>query len=262
MIKLDNKKILITGSNGLISSNLISYLNNKKLITFHTSHNEINSPIYFDLNNRAELQNSDFPYFNILIHCAYKRCQNFEKEKNINFLGSKLIFDLAKQFNAKIIYISSMSASKNSKSNYGKIKYLIEKLSINYNAIILRPGLVIDKNSNKGIYGGLQKLIITYPFLIFPTGLNKKQFLCNIEEFCDKIYSILLYENNKNEIYNFNSSELLTLKQICKKIINENNKKIIFININYKIIYFFLKFLELIKINFRFKADSLLSLVD
>ena len=181
MIKLDNKKILITGSNGLISSNLISYLNNKNLITFHTSQNKNNSPIYFDLNNKTRLQKTNFPYFDILIHCAYQRSQNFEKEKKINFLGSKLIFDLAKQFNAKIIYISSMSASKKSKSNYGKIKYLIEKLSINYNSITVRPGLVFDKNSNKGIYGSLQKLIITYPFLIFPKGLNKKQFLCNIE---------------------------------------------------------------------------------
>ena len=43
---------------------------------------------------------------------------------------------------------------------------------------------------------------------------------------------------------------------------SENNKKIIFININYKIIYLFLKLLELTKINFRFKADSLLSLID
>ena len=53
MIKLDNKKILITGSNGLISSNLISYLNNKNLITFHTSQNKNNSPIYFDLDNKT-----------------------------------------------------------------------------------------------------------------------------------------------------------------------------------------------------------------
>ena len=262
MIKLDNKKILITGSNGLISSNLISYLNNKNLITFHTSQNKNNSPIYFDLDNKTKLQKSNFPYFDILIHCAYQRSQNLEKEKNINFLGSKLIFDLAKQFNAKIIYISSMSASKKSKSNYGKIKYLIEKLSINYNAITVRPGLVFDKNSNKGIYGGLQKFIITYPFLIFPKGLNKKQFLCNIEELCDKIYQILLSENSKTKIYNFHSSESLTLKEICEKIMRENNKKIIFININYKIIYLFLKLLELTKINFRFKADSLLSLID
>ena len=178
MIKSNNKKILVTGSIGLISSNLISYLNKKNLKIFHTSYRKNNSPIYFDLNNKKKLQKSDFPYFNILIHCAYQKSQNFEKEKNINYLGSKLIFNLAKEYNAKIIYISSMSASKKSKSNYGKIKYLIEMLSINYNAIILRPGLVFDKNSNRGLYGGLQKLIIKYPFIIFPTGLNKKQFLC------------------------------------------------------------------------------------
>ena len=155
-----------------------------------------------------------------------------------------------------------MSASKKSKSNYGKIKNLIEKLSINYNAIILRPGLVFDKHSNKGIYGRLKKLITTSPFLILPKGLNKKQYLCNIEELCDKIYSILLYENNKTEIYNFNLSKSFTINEICKKIIKENNKKIIIININYKIIYFFLKLLELIKIDFKLKADSLLSLID
>ena len=68
--------------------------------------------------------------------------------------------------------------------------------------------------------------------------------------------------NNKTKIYNFNSSESFTLKEICKKIINENNKKIVFININHKIIYLFLKLLEFAKININLKADNLLSLID
>ena len=225
MIKLDNKRILITGSNGLISSNLICYLNNKNLKTFHTSHNKNNSSIYFDLNNKAKLQNSNFPYFNILIHCAYQRSQNFEKEKNINFLGSKLVFDLAKEFNAKIIYISSMSASKKSKSNYGKIKYLIEKLLINYNAIILRPGLVIDKNSNKGIYDGLQKLIKTYPFLIFPTGLNKKQFLCNIENYAIKFIQFYYMKITKPKFIILILQNYSLLNKYAKRLLMKIIKK-------------------------------------
>ncbi len=216
-----NKKILITGSNGFISKRLKRYLVNKSYRVFSTSRFKSHN-LYFDLKNDLD-QIYNIPQFDILIHLAYFKDISFKKEKEYNIAGSKNIFLLAKKYNARIIYISSQSASKQSFSKYGKIKYEIEKIAYKNNACIIRPGLIYAQNSNLGIYGGIEKIIKNMPIIIVPKGLNKKINLCCIDTFNEKVNEILL--NNNAKIINLYEKENYNIVDLVNYISLKNKKK-------------------------------------
>ena len=75
------------------------------------------------------------------------------------------IFELAKLFNIKIIYISSISAFERSVALYGKIKFEIEDLAKQYQATILRPGLIYGISS-QSIFGVIEKAILKFIYAL------------------------------------------------------------------------------------------------
>jgi len=255
-----NKKILITGSNGFISQKLFNYLKNKNQSIFCTSRDK-NDAFYFDLKNDSNSKHS-IPKFDILIHLAYFKGKSFIDEKKYNINGSKNIFLLAKKYKAKIIYISSQSANSESYSNYGKIKYELEDIASNFDASIIRPGLIYEKNANMGIFGKIEKIVKNLPLIVVPDGLNKKINLCKTETLLKNINNIIDNENyNDNKIINVSENESYNLVDLVNYISQIHNKKIKIILVNYKIILKFLIFLEAFNLKLSLSSDSLKSLI-
>ena len=180
-----NKTILITGSSGFISKKLSNYLKNKNYKVFCTSRVK-NNNFYFDLKNKNNIKHT-IPKFDILIHLAYFKGGSYYEEKKNNINGSKNIFLIAKKNNAKIIFVSSQSANSNSYSNYGKIKYELESVAADFDAYIIRPGLIYEKDTNMGIFGKIEKIVKFFRFILVPNGLNKTINLCKIETFLNFI---------------------------------------------------------------------------
>jgi len=255
-----NKTILITGSSGFISKKLRNYLKNKNYIVFCTS--RIKKDIfYFDLKNENNIKHA-IPKFDILIHLAYFKGKSYYTEKKYNINGSKNIFLIAKKNNAKIIFISSQSANFNSYSNYGKIKYELESVAADFDAYIIRPGLIYQKDSDMGIFGKIEKIVKIFQFILVPNGLNKTINLCKIETFLNFINNIVVnYFYNYKKIINLFEKENYNLEDLVKYISKMHNKKIKIILINYKIILNFLKLLEFFNVKLSLRADSLKSLI-
>ena len=255
-----NKKILITGSSGFISKKLSNYLKNKNYKVFCTS--RIKKDIfYFDLKNEYNLKHT-IPKFDILIHLAYFKGRSYSAEKKYNINGSKNIFLLAKKNNAKIIFISSQSANSNSYSNYGKIKYELESIAADFDAYIIRPGLIYEKDTNMGIFGKIEKIIKISPFIFVPNGLNKKINLCKIETFVKFVNNIVVNNlDSDKKIINLFEKENYNLEDLVEYISKTHNKKIKVILINYKIVLNFLKVLEFFNVRLSLRSDSLKSLI-
>ena len=253
-----NKTILITGSNGFISKKLYQFLLNKNYKVNCTNRKQSNN-FYFDLKDQNDSLIS-IPKFDILIHLAYYRSSSFEIENKVNLNGSRSIFSLAKNYNAKIIYISSQSAEINSYSNYGKTKYEIEKIAEKFGAYIVKPGLVYDENSESGLFATIEKIVKRMPFLFIPTGLHKSIYLCNINNLFDQIQKIIHDKINQSKI-EVCEKEKYSLSDLVNKIALKNNKKIKIFYINYKIIFYTIKIFEILKFKFNFKSDSLKSLL-
>jgi len=254
-----NKKILITGTNGFISTKLFSYLKNKNYNIFCTSRVK-NDTFYFDLKNDSNSKHI-IPKFDILIHLAYFKGKNFSDEKKYNINGSKNIFLLAKKYNAKIIFISSQSANSKSYSNYGKIKSELEDIASYFDASIIRPGLIYEKNSNMGIFGKIEKMVKYLPLIIVPDGLNRKINLCKIETLFKNINNIIVSNNYNNKILNLFENENYNLIDLVNYISKIHNKNIKIILVNYKIILNCLIFLETLNLRPGLSSDSLKSLI-
>lgn len=256
---MEKKTILITGTNGFLAKNLIIFLKKKNFNVISTSKDPKNKKFDLDLN---KIQNSILylPKFDFLIHLAYVKKNTFYEEKKVNYNSAKTLFETAKNNKSKIIYISSQSASINSFSNYGKIKYSIEELAKNYSSTIIRPGLVYKKKSFDGIFGKINKIIINYPIIVFPSGLNKKIYLCNIQKLLDNINKEINYNNQKSKFIKTDDKVAYSLKDLLIKIIKDNKKKTILLPLNYIVFFYFLKTLEQLKLDINLKSDSLLSL--
>lgn len=201
--------ILITGISGYIGSELKNFFKKKRQKIYGITRKNSKSK-YQNL-----IKNNIKP--NVIIHCAGSGLVGIEKlnkkvhyKKNYNSTKDLIRFVKVSQIeNCKIIFLSSQSvyAAKKQKrifeidkilpkSNYGKTKYLSEKILIN-----------LKKN----------KVIILRLFSIYGIGL-KKQIIWDA---CEKFRkNIVKFRGDGNEVRDFlNIKDLLDL---INKIIKKN----------------------------------------
>ena len=138
------KKILVTGRNGYVASNLIRNLNKNyyRVTCIGRNSNDIN--LYDYDNIKKAVKNSD-----VIVHLA-AIINPFDKEIwKINVNYTKFIVNEAKKFNKKFIYLSTQNVLFG-KDNYSKTKKEAEKVvkTLN-NYVILRPTIIYGKNENR-----------------------------------------------------------------------------------------------------------------
>lgn len=237
-------KLLITGSNGFIGSNLINFLQkkfyNKKLIIF-TKNKNITTKTYW----------KDIPKVDLVIHLASKSnvrdswsSQAEYVDKNI--IGIIRVLDFCKLNKVKLIFFSSYlyhGISKKKSKETDKLKYnnpyaLTKKNSeewCNFYAKNFNMDICILRLFN--VYGKFQKTKFYIPSVLDQLKKNKIIFI-NKKIYRDYLYiddlNILILKiikNNKKikgcEIYNVGYGEafnLFEIANILKKFLNSTSK--------------------------------------
>ena len=258
------KNILITGSSGFLGKSLVQYLTLHNLNIFTSNRQSKDKNVFhFDLENKYDKNFIQLKKIDVLIHCAYSLNYSLHKEgRKINLLGSKKVFEMAKEINAKIIYISSISAYKKSISNYGKIKFEIENLAIKYNAIIIRPGLIYSQQSQGGIFGSVVNLIKKLPIIPLVGDGKQLQYMCKLNELCILIYNLINMKNLNTKIIIAANTEPIEFKEIINIIIKKYKIKKTIIFFPTFVIFYILKFVECFYSNLSVKSDNLISLLN
>lgn len=255
--------IAITGASGYLGSRLDLFFSKRDLKTIRLERNPQNtSSRKFDLHsisNNKILEDTD-----ILIHCAYDfNCRTIEESHTVNYLGTKLLFDIARNSNVKkIIYISSISAVNNSNSNYGREKLNIEKLAKQYNATIIRPAFIISRDPG-GMFKRIINILSTNIFVpYFPKYIPF--YITYEDELLNFIYQLISFPESipKRQTYSaFNDSPIdfsFFLKCSSKSFKFFN----IFIPFSTLLILYTLKFLERLRFNIGFSSDSFFGLIN
>ena len=254
----------IVGSKSFVGNSILNSLKHtySEIILFDRVQNKNSNENYkyyhFDL---AKKYNYNIPKIDILIFCSY----DFSKKKwkdiiNVNIEGTvNFINKIRKEHQPKIIYISSLSAFKNSKSMYGNAKRLIEEKISYENITIIKCGLIYSKIYG-GIYKKLQRIIKISPVLILPRSANNKIFLTNIDDLINLITQIMTIKNEFQVILPAAERKPRRLSDIIKMIAKKENKKLILIFLPNIIFSIILKFLE--NFNFSFSRDNLISLTN
>ena len=252
-------RILITGSNSFIGSEIINYLskyNYNLIATYRKNKNEFKSKkvklVKFDLKKELNLNKR----FGVLVHCASVTPANEFRENyyKINQIGFKNLISLCLKSKCnKIILISSVAvygdvkktitekSFARGKSKYAKSKLKMENILFRFakknkiNSIILRLSQVIGSKSVNNYFSDLKKKIHSNKKITISLQSKKDYFnnLCHINDLCINIKklidgNIIL---NKNEVFNFASNKPITINKF-KKIIYSYNKKIQFVENN------------------------------
>ena len=252
-------RILITGSNSYIGSEIINYLskyNYNLIATYRKNKNEFKSKkvklVKFDLKKELNLNKR----FGVLVHCASVTPANEFRENyyKINQIGFKNLISLCLKSKCnKIILISSVAvygdvkktitekSFARGKSKYAKSKLKMENILFRFakknkiNSVVLRLSQVIGSKSVNNYFSDLKKKIHSNKKITISLQSKKDYFnnLCHINDLCINIKklidgNIIL---NKNEVFNFASNKPITINKF-KKIIYSYNKKIQFVENN------------------------------
>jgi len=252
-------RILITGSNSYIGSEIINYLskyNYNLIATYRKNKNEFKSKkvklVKFDLKKELNLNKR----FGVLVHCASVTPANEFRENyyKINQIGFKNLISLCLKSKCnKIILISSVAvygdvkktitekSFARGKSKYAKSKLKMENILFRFakknkiNSVVLRLSQVIGSKSVNNYFSDLKKKIHSNKKITISLQSKKDYFnnLCHINDLCINIKklidgNIIL---NKNEVFNFASNKPITINKF-KKIIYSYNKKIQFVESN------------------------------
>lgn len=227
------KKILITGANSYIGTNLKRWLG------------KYPDKYYVDtVSTRGDAwKNKDFSEFDVVFHVAgIAHIKETKKNQDLYYkVNRDLAFEIAKKAKAngvkQFIFLSSMSVygiengvidentPLNPQGNYGISKLQAEELILpldddSFKVAVLRPPMIYGKGC-KGNYPRLAKLTLKTP--IFPDVDNKRSmiYIDNLSEFVR-----LIIDSCINGMFFPQNSEYVNTSEMVKLIAKAHGKKI------------------------------------
>ena len=239
MTKQEISTITITGANGFVAKNLRNFLskNHIKVIaiarkTFQKHHTEtvVYSKTLLEKGLQNKLRNCD-----ALVHLIGigKQSSKYNFEDNID-LTKNMIKTCKKSGIKKIIYISGLGVTKNSRSDYFISKYKAEQEIINsgLDYTIFRPSYIVGKKDylSKFILKQIKKGIVIIP------GSGKYHLQPIFVEDVAKIIVESIYEKKfSNKILDLVGPEIIKFEDFVRYFVK--NKKTRIQKINLESIY-------------------------
>ena len=243
------KKILITGSSGLIGKNLVENLLAEYNIT-GLSKGEKNSKINHITKDISKITPKDFKNIFCVIHLAAitdpKVCEDFPDQCiTTNVLGTQKILEASRKNNCKVIYAStshvygipkkipiSETASTSPTSIYAGSKLAGEILcesyhkQFNMDISIVRIFSVYGPESNNHCVIPNIVTQLKNSNIIKLGNINSRRDFIFISDIINA-FRIILNNINGFNVYNVGAEKSYSIKEICKKFEKLSGKKII-----------------------------------
>ena len=255
----------ITGSSGYIGSHLrklIENSNDNVIGLCRYPDHQLNDK-YYDLTTTVDskfLEDID-----TIIHCAYdfSSSKNNTKEKNINYVGTCNLLAACRKYKVKkFIYISSLASYADALSNYGKVKYAIESLVLEFGGIVLRPGLVYGPKP-KGAFLKLFSQVHSKKIIPVLGDGKYAQYLVHIDDLCKFILltsTSLFYDKSKDRLFSVANPKKWTFIDLIKEISSSCERRPFIIHIPIGPVVGMLKLIERIGFKITYTSDNVISL--
>ena len=235
-----NVKVAITGSKGFIGKHLI-----EKLQLLNIEIIEIDILDGYDTTNRETLKN--LPQFDVLCHLAARVFVPYSYDfpydfYNTNVVGTLNMLEVCRNFNAKMVFMSSYVYGipqyqpineihpLNSFNPYSNTKIIGEQLCWGYHNDYKLPSIIIRPFNT---YGFGQNIDFLIPSIIKQAKSGKiflkdpkpRRDMLYIDDLVDGIIQCIFYQKTTHEIFNLGfgkSHSVLEIAQIVSKISNNN----------------------------------------
>jgi len=184
-----------------------------------------------------------------LIHLAHDRSMTLEQ-------NTSAVEILTRSFGGYVIFLSSISSHLNSKSVYGKSKYLSEQIFLQNGGLVLRAGVVCGQNV-EGIYRTLYQLISKFRIVPVPFAGTPRLFITQIDDLCQEVLAHL--QRKTTGVILAAHPWPISLNSLIKSIVSVTDKKKLLLSIPIYLTNFGLRLGVLMRINHPL-VDSLRSL--
>jgi nucleoside-diphosphate-sugar epimerase len=177
-----------------------------------------------------------------------------------NVEGSRRLIEAAKQAGiGKFIFVSSMSAYHGCESNYGKAKLAVEALLGEHdNAVIIRPGLVYGTQPG-GVVGAMLKVAKKTRILPMVGTGDYRLYPCHEDDLLELVeHCVASPAAGHAEPLLAAHTNGIPLREIVTRLAG---RKLIFLPVPWRLIWFALRALEQLGIKSRLKSDSVIGLV-
>ncbi len=258
------KKICaITGSNGYVGGLMKKYFaaHGWEIFELTRAPRPGTRAVKFQLGE--EISVADLAGVDTLVHCAYD-FQPLTRDEiwAVNVAGTEKLFCAARAADVKkIICLSSISAYAGCKSLYGQAKLEIEKIARAHDAQVIRPGLVYGDDPG-GMFGKLTAQVRKSAVIPLIGDGSQIQFLVHHEDLCGFVERLARDEVAISAtIFTAANAQPWPFKNLLQEIARGLDKKIKFIPLPWRLVWFGLKSAETCGLRLNFRSDSLVSLM-
>lgn len=200
----------------------------------------------------------------LLIHCAYDFSARTPTEVyQSNTLGSIRLLKTAREAGVpQIIFISSMAAFEGCRSLYGQAKLQVEKEALPLGVTVLRPGLILGKNTGS-IVGAMLKVIARFRWVPL-IGLGKQKMFLTYDDDLTQFIEKLSQDPSKKyeEPLSTVHPVPIRFKDILYSLAQARGYRgVILIPVPSRIIWILIRTLEILGAKLKFRSDSVVSFI-
>ncbi len=256
--------VIITGSSGLVGSALVSYFAQQgfhvralQRVVPHSGDPRV-SYYPFDL---ADVRDRGFEGADYIIHCAYQPVVSLWERlsgTSTDVEGTKKIISLARKYDSKMIFLSTLSAHADAKSYYARQKLLAEKLFDAQKDLILKLGIVIGRGG--GLFGRIAKSLKNHKIVpLIGAGHQQTQIIA-LDDLCRIVATGM--QRNITGVFKISHPTAITTKELYQKIARSVDAHPFFVPVPWGFAYVCARFAEHIGARLPFTAENILGLRD
>jgi nucleoside-diphosphate-sugar epimerase len=211
---------------------------------------------YFDLSYTPDVE--VFRGVNCLIHAAWdlRETDPFRAwERNVQ--GSKQLLAAAATARVeRVIFVSSMSAYFTTKQSYGLMKLAIERVVLEANQVVVRPGLVYG-----GRLGGMAQTLSKLSSLpVIPVFRRAQQFTLHVDDFVAAVTTLVEAEEIPSAVIGLAHKTPTSFREIMLAMAPTGKSRIT-VTIPWHFLLGLLRIMEHLNLPLPVRSDSLLGLV-
>jgi nucleoside-diphosphate-sugar epimerase len=258
---MDTSLVGITGATGYLGSILSEYFSRQggKVVALTRRRPEGGAGEWrrFDLGQPVDGTLEDL---DVLIHAAWVLSgRDMSELWRKNVIGSRRLIEAALTAGVqKIVFVSSMSAYFGTRQTYGLMKLAVERTALDAGCVVIRPGLVYGESPG-GMAGTLRKLSL---LPLWPRFGSARLFLAHEEDIAPAVARVLeAYNELSGQVIGFANPQSLDLSSILTSL-SPVHKRRLSAPVPAGLVMAALRLLERTGIQFPFRSDSLLGLVE
>jgi len=257
------KKVAITGSSGYVGSCLKNHFSLRGWDVLELTRRPlpVSKGVQFTLGQHIAAES--LAGVQVLVHCAYDmKLLRWSEICALNVEGTRKLFRAAREAGVqKIVCISSISAYEGCRSLYGKAKLEIEKVALEHEAMVVRPGLVYGPGPG-GMFGKLYEQVRKSKILPLIGDGSQIQFLVHEQDLSHWIERWAAEDPvAAARVLTLANPQPWPFKKLLVKIARVQGRKLMFLPLPWRLVWAGLRAAELCGLKLNFRSDSLVSLI-